>query len=142
VTFYLDSSVALRVLLDQPARLPAWGRWERAFASELLGLEIRRALDRLRLRRLLEARDVAALLERTALIESAVDLVALTRTVLRRAALPMASPVRTLDALHLATALMIQERTEVTLVFATHDRQQAAAARALGFAVAGVPAAG
>lgn len=142
MTLYLDSSIALRVLLDQPGRLATWGRWERAFASELLGLEIRRALDRLRLRRLLEARDVARLLERTALIESAIDLVALTRTVLRRAALPLASPVRTLDSLHLTTALMVQERTDAALVFATHDRRQATAARALGLAVVGVPAAG
>ena len=37
----LDSSVVLRVLLAEMERLDTWGRWERAFASELLGLEVR-----------------------------------------------------------------------------------------------------
>ncbi len=63
---YLDSSVPLRVLLAQPGRLATWAQWERAFASELLGLEIRRAVDRLRVQGQLGARQVAALLGRTA----------------------------------------------------------------------------
>ncbi len=51
----------------------------------------------------------------------------------------MATPVRTLDAIHLVTALMVRERTaDMELVFATHDERQASAAEALGFAVVGV----
>ena len=61
----------------------------------------------------------------------------LTRTVLRRAALPMATPVRTLDAIHLATALMVRERTDDAVVFLTHDGRLSVAARALGFAIGG-----
>jgi hypothetical protein len=44
--------------------------------------------------------------------------------------------VRTLDTLHLASALMIRERYEA-LRFATHDRELATAAHALGFEVVG-----
>jgi hypothetical protein len=50
----------------------------------------------------------------------------------------MATPVRTLDATHLATALMVRERAASSITFVTHDAPQAAAARALGFAVVGV----
>ena len=49
-----------------------------------------------------------------------------------------ATAVRTLDAIHLATALMVREHTGETLVFATHDARQAEAARALGVPALGV----
>jgi hypothetical protein len=45
-----------------------------------------------------------------------------------------------LDSLHLTTALMIrvsQPRDQSPLVFATHDRELAAAARAVNFEVIG-----
>jgi uncharacterized protein len=135
---YVDASVALRVLLRQPGRLPTWAEWEAAYSSELIGLEIRRTIDRLRAQGDLGGEAVAELLQSAATIEEGLALVSLTRTVLQRAALPMATPVRTLDAIHLATALMVRERSTDPLIFATHDAQQAAAARALGFAVAGV----
>lgn len=52
--------------------------------------------------------------------------------------MPMATAVRTLDAIHLASALLFRERKGTAIVFATHDAQQATAARALGFACLGV----
>jgi hypothetical protein len=61
-----------------------------------------------------------------------------TRLVLARAALPMATPVKTLDALHLASALLWRERRTPDLIFATHDPQQARAACALGFPCVGI----
>lgn len=73
------------------------------------------------------------------LVEDSIGVVGLTRTVLLRAALPMATPVRTLDAIHLASALMLRERLKKPLVFATHDAQQALAARTLGFRLVGRP---
>jgi hypothetical protein len=51
---------------------------------------------------------------------------------------PMATAVKTLDALHLASALLFQERRGASLTFATHDVQQATAARAMGFVCIGV----
>lgn len=134
---YVDSSVVLRVLLAQPGRLSEWGRWRRAYASELLGLEVRRTIDRLRIQGALEAAEVGQALQLATAIEDGLALVSLTRTILQRAALPMATPVGTLDALHLATALMVRERSSDAPTFLTHDAQQALAARALGFQVAG-----
>jgi uncharacterized protein len=134
---YVDASVALRVLLAQPDRLGGWATWQRGYASEILGLEVRRTIDRLRLRGALDAEQVAHLLQLATTVEQGLAIVSLTRTVLHRAALPMPLPVRTLDALHLTTALIVRERSADPVVFLTHDTQQASAARALGFEVDG-----
>jgi predicted nucleic acid-binding protein len=135
---YLDSSAVLRVLLRQPAPLSIWRRWERAYSSELLGVEARRVVDRLRLQSALDDAGVARAHEDLRGIERSIDTVALTRTVLRRAGLPMPTVVKTLDGIHLASALLLAERRGLSLVFATHDPQQATAARALGFECAGI----
>ncbi len=45
----------------------------------------------------------------------------------------MPTIVKTLDAFHLTSAIAVRERRGVELLFATHDTQQATAARALGF---------
>ncbi len=135
---YLESSTVLRVLLRQPRPLAIWGRWERAYTSELLGVEARRVLDRLRLETLLDDAGVAQAHEDLRAIERSIGRVALTRAVLQRASLSMPTVVKTLDGIHLATALLLRERRNISLTFATHDDQQATAARALGFDFVGV----
>ena len=134
---YLDSSVVLRVLLRDGAPLEGWGDWQRAHASELLGVEVRRVIDRLRIEGRIPVPALIALHRELSTIEEAIATVRLTRTVLHRAALPMATPTGTLDAIHIATALMLRERSDDDIVFATHDAQQATAAGALGFRVVG-----
>ena len=67
----------------------------------------------------------------------AVDLVVLQRPILARASEPFPTPLGTLDALHLATALVWRDRNPQELVVATHDRDLALAARSFGFVVAG-----
>lgn len=134
---YLDSSIVLRVLLRQPKTLQTWGRWERAYSSEILGIEARRVIDRLRVEAVLDDEGIARAHEDLARIERTLGRIPLTRPVLQRAALPMATVVRTLDAIHLASAMLLRERRGLPLVFATHDPQQARGARALGFECTG-----
>jgi hypothetical protein len=45
---------------------------------------------------------------------------------------------KSLDALHLTSAMLLRERLRIAPIFATHDSQQARAARALGFDCIGV----
>jgi len=52
--------------------------------------------------------------------------------------MPMPTIVKTLDAIHLTSALVLQEKLNAPLVFATHDSRKATAAYALGFDVLGV----
>ena len=58
-------------------------------------------------------------------------------TVLARAVEPFPVPVRTLDAMHLATALFLAERRQ-DVVVATYDERMRAAARAVGLGLAPV----
>ena len=138
MTVYLDTSTVLRILLRQPKPLAIWAQWERAYASELLHVEACRVTDRLRLEGALDDQGIADARQQLGRIERAIASVALSRPVLQRAALPMATVVKTLDAIHLASAMLLRERRGVELSFATHDPQQARAARALGFDCIGV----
>ena len=54
MTIYLDTSTVLRALFRDGEPMPEWGTWDRAYSSELMGIEARRALDRLRLERVLD----------------------------------------------------------------------------------------
>ncbi len=53
-------------------------------------------------------------------IEKGIGTILLSRLVLDRASLPMPTVVKTLDAIHLNSALLFQEGREEKLVFATH----------------------
>jgi hypothetical protein len=66
-------------------------------------------------------------------LERVLARVRLTAAVLERASLPMPTIVKTPDAIHIASASLIRERTQSNLLFVTHDPQQGRAARALGF---------
>jgi predicted nucleic acid-binding protein len=68
----------------------------------------------------------------------AIDLVLLRPAVLSRASEPMPMPLGTLDALHLATALIWRDRIGPLAAVATHDAALGVAARAFGFEVRGV----
>jgi hypothetical protein len=68
----------------------------------------------------------------------AVDLVLLQRPILARASEPFPTPLGTLDALHLATALVWRDRLRQVVLVATHDRNLGLAARSFGFEVLGV----
>jgi predicted nucleic acid-binding protein len=135
---YLDSSVALRPLLGQPDRLADWGRWDAAYASELLSIECRRAIDRCRLDGRFDDKQLAHATDELSRIERSLRRIRLGASIVREASKSMPTTVKTLDAIHLASAIVLRDRRGIDLIFATHDDQQATAARALGFAVVGV----
>jgi predicted nucleic acid-binding protein len=137
VIVYLDTSTVLRALLGQAPVLAGWGSWSEAYSSELMDVEVRRTIDRLRLAQALDDAGVAAAQTELTRIQRSVGRIRLTRRVLDRAGQPMATAVRTLDAIHLASALILRERHPDDLLFATHDRAQALAARAAGFVCIG-----
>lgn len=120
---YLDTSVALAHLLGE-SRRPSDTLWSYPLiASRLLQYEL---WTRLHARGLAvshgeEARELL----------SCVALVELAPPVLARALDPFPMPVRTLDALHLATLLFARGEGS-TLQLATYDDRLADAAAALG----------
>jgi predicted nucleic acid-binding protein len=133
---YIDTSVLLRIVLAEPRPLTEWRSIERALTSEVTRVEALRTIDRARIELRLSDRDVA---ERRALVLDTLDgfhVAQLDRVVLDRAAEPFPTLVRTLDAIHLSTALLSRSQHQ-GLVFATHDAAQATAARSVGFHVIG-----
>lgn len=133
---YVDSSVLLRVALRQPNPLPAWPRISAGVASELLRVECLRAVDRIRFRAGLDDTTVATLRGQVLAALDHVRLVPIDAHVLARAAEPFTTGIRTLDAIHLASALAAREHFD-DLALATHDQELALAARAEGFEVHG-----
>jgi len=65
------------------------------------------------------------------------DLISLDEPILRRAEDAFSAPLKTLDAIHLATALWWRHDHRADLLFTTHDTTLARAARAAGFEVLG-----
>ena len=134
---YLDASALLRLVLGEPGALKPAGL-DPAHTSALTEVECLRTLDRLHAQRRIGADDLAN--RRGAIFDllEAVEVVDLAAPVLRRAAEPFPTPLGTLDALHLATALLWRERhARGGATFATHDEELARAARACGLDVIG-----
>lgn len=135
---YLDASVILRRLLGQSGALKEWRLIRTGVVSRVGEVECLRTLDRLRIDAALDDRRVADLHEGLHRVVAALEIVEVTRGVLARAARPAATSMGTLDAIHLASALLWRERMGESLVFATHDAALALGARSNGFSVVGV----
>lgn len=120
---YLDASVALAQLFAEDRRPPEALWYEALTSSRLLQYEV---WTRVHARRLEPAHGdhVRDLLDSVALVE-------LSPLVLARAAEPFPVPVRTLDALHLATIEFLRGQGQA-LELATYDARLLGAARALG----------
>ena len=138
MTVYLDASVVVRKLQREAGSLKGWGQWERAYSSELLRVEVLRAVHRARLRGALTDNEVADIVTKARAILDGLELLQLSPSILNRAAQSSLTPLGTLDALHLATAVRLVESTGIELTFFTHDAELATAARSMNFEVEGV----
>lgn len=134
---YVDTSVLLRLVLREAGALEELRSYESFVSSELIAVESRRTIDRLRLQGVLTTEDAAARLVVVADWLEAIDLVLLRAPVLDRASEPLPTPLGTLDAIHLATVLTWRDRMRESPIVATHDDALALAARTYGFEVRG-----
>ena len=135
---YVDASVLLRVVLGQPNALPEWTQIDRGVSSALITPESLRTLDRLRVRAQLSDSELAPRRQAVLAVLASLELVEIDGTVLDRAAQPMPTELGTLDAIHLASALLFRESTGEELMMATHDRALALGAQAHGIRVIGI----
>ena len=121
---YLDTSVALAHLLAED-RAPPDRLWqEPLISSRLIEYEI---WTRIHARKLTRSHtdEVRSVLSRLALIE-------LATPVLARALEPFPKPVRTLDALHLASMEFLRNQGQ-SVTLASYDERLISGARALRF---------
>ena len=121
---YLDTSVAIAHLLAED-RVPPDRLWkEPLISSRLIEYEIWTRIHARKLTRS-HADEVRSLLSRLALIE-------LAAPVLARALEPFPRPVRTLDALHLASMEFLRTQGQ-SVTLASYDDRLVTSARALRF---------
>ncbi len=126
---YLDSSALLKVLIDEHES-EALAQWLASRAdipkvsSELATVEVLRACRRI---------DEGVVPGARRLL-SGLDLVPVTSEVIEQAALAGDPTVRSLDAIHLASAMVL--RSDLS-AFVAYDRRLREAAEAVGLAVSG-----
>jgi predicted nucleic acid-binding protein len=138
VIAYIDTSALLRIVLREPGALDDLRSYDTLVSSELIAVESARTLDRLRLQGSLTTQEAVARRRTVNEWLEAIDLVLLRTPVLSRASEPMPMALGTLDALHLATALIWRDRMGPLPTMATHDTALGLAAQAFGFEVRGI----
>ena len=138
MTVYIDTSIVLRRLLRQPDSIADWGAWDSAYTSVLCRVEFSRTLDRLRLEGSITDDQRAEVQEQFERFWSSVHRIRLENDILARAEQSFSTVIGTLDAIHLASALIVQARKLAKFdLLLTHDEQLGRAARAAGLAVGG-----
>src|SRR5688500_3708352 len=133
---YVDASAVLRLLFAEPGPAVRLAAGDTAASSELLEVEAFRAIDRERLLGRLD--DLQTAVKRKELTDfiAMLDLLPIDRAVIDRAKSSFAVNLRTLDAVHVATAeVLVSEGVEVE--FWTHDDRQRIAALSRGLTVYG-----
>ena len=135
---YIDASVVLRLALGQKDSLSEWRHIDRGISSALITVESLRTLDRLRIRANVADPEIASRRAAVLRLIASLEIVEITSSVLERAAQPMPTQLGTLDAIHLATAVLWRDFEGIELMMATHDDALAIAAQAHGLVAIGI----
>ena len=133
----LDTSVVLRHILGEKNACPKLEKIEKLYASELMRIEALRAIDRLRIEHNWSHEEVGLRIRLLTAVSAAIEIIPLQPSILRRASEPFPTIVRTLDALHIATAILWKNQINKPLLFLTHDARQGHAATAVGLETKG-----
>ena len=135
---YCDSSVLVRFILEQTDSLVELASFDELVTSVMTQVECLRAIENARLRGDLSDEELAGRRGAAYAKLRGIERIDASPSILGQAERSFGVVLKPLDAIHVATAIVWRERRAPDLVFATRDRQQARAARALGFEVLGV----
>jgi predicted nucleic acid-binding protein len=133
VVAYLDSSVALRHILKGEDSIRPALECESIFSSELFEIECRRVLHRCRMEGALDDDSLVLATERLGTLLDGMTLLLFSPLVKKRAMETFPVVVKTLDAIHLASALaLVESLPSERVVIYSHDRAMNQCAKALG----------
>ncbi len=138
---YIDSSVVLRRILGEKNPLGGSRHLSKLIASEILKVECFRTLERMRTT--LHWPE-SVIVERMGVLHRAlrsIHFVKFSQPILSRACQAFPVTVKSLDAIHLSTAVVCLESGLKISEFMTHDDQLGKAATALGLTVKGLESA-
>jgi predicted nucleic acid-binding protein len=133
---YVDSSVVLRHILNADPALEAISSSDEVGSSELLIIECQRVLQRERMAAHLDDQQYSLAVDLLTAILDRLFLIDMGPAVKRRAAGAFPTVIGTLDAIHLASAILwggAEAGSEVRIL--TRDRQLGLCARSLGIRV-------
>jgi len=134
---YVDSSAMLRVLFGHSGAYNKFNQWDEAASSELLHVECNRTLYRLRMENKITDETMSDYQSSFEDFLETISIIDVNSTVMSKAAGPFPTVIGSLDAVHLATALLWKEEREEDIHMLTHDVQLAVAAKASGMKVIG-----
>jgi len=134
---YVDASVILRIIAHGPGALPE-GQLMYPTSSALLQIECLRTLDRFQTSGELKKAEIPRTYAALHSAMRRIELIRIDDAIVERAGGQFGLPLKTLDAIHLVTAVAWRERINEEVTFLTHDKPLAAAARAYAFRVIGV----
>ena len=125
---YIDTSAYLKIFLKEKGsdKVRKLVKENSLLASAILTSECFSAFSRRRQGKEINDKTFDSLVNRVKKDLPYIEIVRLTDDVLRRTEeLLLQSTVRTLDAVHVASALLFQESTGIALTFVTSDKKQA-----------------
>jgi len=137
VSGYIDSSVLLRIVFNLPGSKINLKKYKKLFSSELMLIECDRTVDRLRLENYLTDMQRAEVQTVLSNAYQSISIVEFDYKIILRARGSFPTVVKTLDAIHLSTALKCKEILSPELIFLTHDNQLKIAAGACMLEVEG-----
>lgn len=129
---YVDSSVILRFLLNADRTLGKALEFTAVGSSELLRIECNRALLRYRLEGLINDMELRDTMDHLEKVLAGFSIVEITRAVKQRASEAFPTTIGTLDAIHLASAIIWREHADEEVMIMTFDKQMAVCAGAIG----------
>lgn len=135
---YFDSSVLLRYAIRHTGAISDLGPFLHGSSSSVLTkVECMRVLDRWRLTREVSDALLAEARSRCLKLLSGLRLIELDGAIVELASQTFPLALKSLDALHLATALRMQQALGREVAILTHDQRLSLAAQSLGMAVVG-----
>lgn len=134
---YIDSSALLRFLLDEEGSISEFRELQLGVSSVLLKIECLRTLERLRFENHFTEDEY---LEARATFHAAfrkITFIKINSYVVDSACESWGVPLKSLDAIHLASALEWKQSQGKKLIFFTHDKRLGALAKSRGMDVLG-----
>jgi predicted nucleic acid-binding protein len=124
---YLDTSTYLKLFVKEKGSQVARPlvRKSRIISSAILTIECFSSLSRKRKRGELGDKDFNSLVSKIKMDAEYIEILRLTDEILLRAeSVALQSDSRTLDSIHIASALIFRDTTEIDLTFVTSDKRQ------------------
>lgn len=135
---YVDSSVLLRIALNQKNKLKEFSELELGASSRLLKSECLRSLDRLMTVGQLSESDFIAATEYLFEAFDYLEIIPVSENIWERVSEPLGLNLGTLDAIHLFSAVAWRWQKKHVPAFLTHDIALGKAAQLFGFRVLGI----